>query len=90
MHFSDVGAIPGKSTGLHRYVFLVFEQTNGKKDFHETIITNRDATRTKFSVREFMARYHLKQPAAVNFFQAKFDDSVPALMSKFLNLQEDD
>lgn len=47
----------------------------------------RDATRDKFSVREFTARYRLGQPVAVNFFQAKFDDSVPALLSKFTNLE---
>lgn len=88
--FSDVGSVPQKGTGLHRYVFLVFEQKSGKRDFKESIITNRDATRTKFSVREFMARHHLNQPVAINFFQAKYDESVPALLANFLNLQEDD
>lgn len=85
----DVGAVPQKGSGLHRYVFLLFEQVSGKKDYKESIITNRDATRTKFSVREFVARHHLNQPIAINFFQAKFDESVPALLGNFLNLQDD-
>lgn len=90
MYFVDVGAVPNKISGLHRYVFLLFEQINGKREFHESIVTNRDALRTKFSVREFMARYHLKEPVAVNFFLAKYDESVPALLGKFLNLPEDE
>lgn len=69
---------------------MLFEQLNGKKEFHESIITNRDALRTKFSVREFMARYHLKEPIAVNFFLSKYDDTVPSLLQRFLNLQQDD
>lgn len=78
-----------KNSGLHRYVFLLFKQNVGKLDFKESIISSRDATRTKFSLREFIARHHLNQLIAANFFQAKFDESVPALLSKFLNLQED-
>lgn len=86
----DVGAVPRKNTGLHRYVFLLFEQKGGRREFKETFITSRDATRTRFSVREFMARYHFTQPVAVNFFYAKYDESVPALLNKFLNLQDDE
>lgn len=86
---SDVGALPGKSTGLHRFVFLVFEQPKGKIDFPDAVITERDATRTKFSVREFMAQYHFNQPIAINFFQAKYDASVVASTKRFLNLSDD-
>lgn len=55
----------------------MFEQSKGRIDFKETLLTNQDGTRTKFSVRKFMVKYHLKQPIAINFFQAQYDASVP-------------
>lgn len=85
-----MGAIPSKNSGLHRYIYLLFEQKGGRKEFKETFITDKDATRTKFSVREFMAKHHFGQPFAANFFLAKYDESVPALLNKFLNLPEED
>lgn len=40
LFFSDVGAVPARGTGLHRYVFLLFEQNGGRRDFKESLITN--------------------------------------------------
>lgn len=77
--------MPGQSTGLHRYIFLVFKQSRGNIDFKEELITNRDATRTKFSVRKFMAKYQL-QPTAINFFQAQYDASVSDSIKQLQNL----
>lgn len=39
--FLDVGAVPASGTGLHRYVFLLFEQAGGRRDFKETIVTSK-------------------------------------------------
>lgn len=36
---SDVGAVPARGTGLHRYVFLLFEQNGGRREFKESPIT---------------------------------------------------
>lgn len=53
--------------------------------YSDFVMIHRDATRDRFSVREFTSRYRLGQPVAVNFFQAKYDESVPALLKTFLN-----
>lgn len=39
-----VGSAPPKETGLHRYVFLVFKQNNGKITHNEPRSSNRLAT----------------------------------------------
>lgn len=38
-----IGAGPPKNTGLHRYVFLVYKQPNGKIEHSENRISNRYA-----------------------------------------------
>lgn len=38
-NISDVGAVPARGTGLHRYVFLMFEQNGGRREFKESPIT---------------------------------------------------
>ncbi|KAJ8713089.1 hypothetical protein PYW08_008393 [Mythimna loreyi] len=74
-----VGAGPGKDSGLHRYVFLVYEQPY-KMDFDEPRLTNRSmANRSLFSVSKFAEKYYLGDPIAGNFFQAEYDDYVPTL-----------
>lgn len=73
-----VGSGPPKGTGLHRYVTLVFKQT-GKLEFDEPRHSNTDGNRAGFSTKNFAQKYNLSGPIAGNFFQAKFDDSVPEL-----------
>lgn len=36
-----VGAGPPKDSGLHRYVFLVYKQPNGKIEYNEPKVSNR-------------------------------------------------
>jgi phosphatidylethanolamine-binding protein (PEBP) family uncharacterized protein len=65
------GPGPPKGTGLHRYVFLAFEQPGGKIDA-KTNFTSVPS-RAKFSMRTFIQDYDLnKVPTAGNYFQAQY------------------
>ncbi|VVC35367.1 Phosphatidylethanolamine-binding, conserved site,Phosphatidylethanolamine-binding protein [Cinara cedri] len=75
-----VGPAPPKGTGLHRYVFLVFEQEDGMYNFPKfNFIDNRTAVgRPLFSTNLFLMDNNLIIiPLAGNFFKAQYDDSVP-------------
>ncbi|XP_022661274.1 protein D2-like isoform X1 [Varroa destructor] len=75
-----VGAGPPKGTGLHRYVFLVYKQPEGRINFDEKRLTNRSGdNRGGFHIRDFAKKYKLGEPIAANFFQAEYDDYVPKL-----------
>ncbi|XP_072154759.1 protein D1 isoform X2 [Bemisia tabaci] len=66
--------LPKKDSGLHRYLFLVFEQ-KGKVDFKEFLLTNRnDWGRANWSSRKFSEEYSLGEPYAVNFFYSEYTD----------------
>ncbi|XP_012226990.1 protein D2 isoform X1 [Linepithema humile] len=74
-----IGSGPPEKTGLHRYVFLVYEQPD-KINFTEKRLTNRSGdNRGKFSIRNFAAKYKLGDPIAGNMYQAEYDDYVPKL-----------
>lgn len=74
-----VGSGPPQGTGLHRYVFLVYQQP-GKLSFDEPRLTNRSGdNRGKFSIANFARKYNLGDPIAGNFYQAEWDDYVPIL-----------
>lgn len=74
-----VGSGPPPDTGLHRYVFLVYEQP-GKLTFDEPRLTNTSAdNRGGFAIRKFAEKYNLGNPVAGNLYQAKYDDYVPIL-----------
>ncbi|CAG7837088.1 unnamed protein product [Allacma fusca] len=74
-----IGSGPPEGTGLHRYVFLVYEQP-GKLKFDEKRLTNRSGEhRGKFSIRKFAAKHKLGEPIAGNFYQAEWDEYVPKL-----------
>lgn len=70
------GSGPPKGTGLHRYIFLVYEQ-QGKIQFEEPFIPSdvRDG-RINFSIRNFAQKYNLGKPLFGNYFQAQFDSYV--------------
>lgn len=75
-----VGSGPPKDTGLHRYIFLVYKQPNGKINFDEDIISKTQGKgRGQFSAKQFANKYKLNNPIAGNFYQAQYDDTVPAL-----------
>ncbi|ODM88162.1 Phosphatidylethanolamine-binding protein F40A3.3 [Orchesella cincta] len=72
-----VGPGPPYGTGLHRYVFLIYEQP-GKLTFDEKRISkDSDEGRGMFSIRNLAKKYKLGQPIVGNFYQAEWDDYVP-------------
>ncbi|XP_050101631.1 protein D3-like [Anopheles aquasalis] len=77
-----VGAGPPQGTGLHRYVFLVYQQS-GNLTFDETTLSSRNPNRGKWSPEDFANKYQLGDPIAGNFFQAQYDDYVPELYASF-------
>lgn len=75
-----VGSGPPKGTGLHRYVFLVYKQNDGKIKPSEKKLTNKSGDgRGGFSINGFAKKYNLGDPIAGNFYQAQWDDYVPIL-----------
>ncbi|XP_075881934.1 phosphatidylethanolamine-binding protein 1 [Nelusetta ayraudi] len=74
-----VGSGPPKDTGLHRYVWLVYEQP-GPLSCSETPLTNRSGDgRAKFKIRDFRTKYELGAPVAGTCYQAEWDTYVPEL-----------
>ncbi len=74
-----VGSGPPKGTGLHRYVWLVYEQS-GPLKCDERILCNRSGDhRGKFKVAAFRSKYKLGNPVAGTCYQAEWDDYVPRL-----------
>lgn len=73
-----VGSAPPDTTGLHRYTFLLFKQPE-KLSFDEPHYSNTEGNRGIFSTEKFIDKYGLGKAIAGNFFQAQYDDSVPAM-----------
>ncbi|XP_072520738.1 phosphatidylethanolamine-binding protein 1 [Salminus brasiliensis] len=74
-----VGAGPPNGTGLHRYLWLVYEQP-GSVNCTESVLTNRSGDkRGKFKIASFRSKYGLGAPVAGSCFQAEWDDYVPKL-----------
>ncbi|CAG0912786.1 unnamed protein product [Notodromas monacha] len=74
-----VGSGPPQGTGLHRYVYLVFEQP-GELTPDETVLPNTSGNgRGKFRIAAFAEKYGLGDPVAGNFYQAEWDEYVPTL-----------
>ncbi|XP_050552662.1 protein D3-like [Spodoptera frugiperda] len=75
-----VGAGPPNGTGLHRYVFLVYEQPGLMEFTGAPVSSNRtSANRVSFSAVDFAKKFNLEDPIAGDFFQAQYDDYVPIL-----------
>lgn len=67
------------SAGLHRYVWLVYEQP-GTLSCSEAVLTNRSGDgRGKFQIKNFRKKYNLGAPVAGSCYQAEWDDYVPKL-----------
>ncbi|ELK15506.1 Phosphatidylethanolamine-binding protein 1 [Pteropus alecto] len=72
-------ALSDFSAGLHRYVWLVYEQ-NGPLKCDEPILSNRSGDHCgKFKVASFRKKYELGPPVAGTCYQAEWDDYVPKL-----------
>ncbi|CAO1419095.1 unnamed protein product [Diamesa tonsa] len=80
--FQFVGTGAPKGSGLHRYVFLLFEQLNGKQEFDLPIVTNRSREgRLSTNTRNLIKDYNLRLEAG-NFYQAEWDEYVPILQAQ--------
>uniref|UniRef100_A0A8D0GBM4 Phosphatidylethanolamine-binding protein 1 n=1 Tax=Sphenodon punctatus TaxID=8508 RepID=A0A8D0GBM4_SPHPU len=74
-----VGSAPSKGTGLHRYVWLIYEQPQ-QLNCDEPILSNRSADhRGNFRVASFRHKYKLGSPAAGVCYQAEWDSYVPKI-----------
>ncbi|XP_061043359.1 phosphatidylethanolamine-binding protein 1-like [Eubalaena glacialis] len=74
-----VSSGPPKGTGLHRYIWLVYEQDRPLK-CDEPILSNQSGDhRGKFKVENFRKKYVLGAPVAGTCYQAEWDDYVPKL-----------
>ncbi|XP_002073607.3 protein D2 [Drosophila willistoni] len=74
-----IGVTPAEGSGLHRYVFLLFKQSDHMKfDFPKVPKRNAEE-RGKFNTKEFVKLYNLGHPVAGNFFTASWNSDVPAL-----------
>lgn len=80
-----IGAGPPKGTSLHRYIFIVYRQSDGKCDFSKIpkLPCNSGNKRGKFSISKFAQQFNLGTPVAGNFFLAQYDDYVPKLYASF-------
>jgi len=80
-----VGSGPPQGTGLHRYVYLVYKQPQGKIEDPEhgfRTKTTREG-RPKWKAEQFATKHNLEGPIAGNFYQAEYDDYVPTLHAQF-------
>ncbi|XP_058837340.1 protein D3-like [Topomyia yanbarensis] len=78
-----IGAAPSKGTGLHRYVFLLYEHPGRLNFTNEIKLSSRCRNpRRYFSTRNFARIYGLTNLWAGNFFQAQYDDYVPVLQGQ--------
>ncbi|XP_072154750.1 uncharacterized protein [Bemisia tabaci] len=69
--------LPEKDTGVHRYVFTVFQQPKGVINFESELSHSKKPNnegRKKFNISNFAQKYDLGAPLAVTFFQMKWDE----------------
>ncbi|KAH8417560.1 hypothetical protein KR222_001886, partial [Zaprionus bogoriensis] len=71
-----IGSGPPEGTGLHRYIFLLYAQTQKVEDATRIDKRTRQG-RLNFSARKFAEKHGLGEPIAVNHYEAQYDDYVP-------------
>ncbi|KAJ3657109.1 hypothetical protein Zmor_016137 [Zophobas morio] len=70
------GSGPPKGTGLHRYIFVVYQQKD-KLTFDEPKSGKLSrAHRLKWSLKAFVEKYDLGEPLAGDYFKAQWDSYV--------------
>lgn len=87
--FEFIGTGAPKDTGLHRYVFLIFEQT-GKIDT-SSISKTRNCSgegRPKTGTDTLIQEHQLGNPVFGNFYQAQYDDYVPKLYEQLAGCKD--
>lgn len=83
-----LGAGPPQNTGLHRYVFLTYEQDGKLLQYDGPKIGKTQVkNRLMFSVGNFTERYGLGKAIAANFYQAQWDQYVDELQKTFDDLE---
>ncbi|RZC39026.1 PBP domain containing protein [Asbolus verrucosus] len=70
------GSGPPKGTGLHRYIFLVFEQKEKLAFDEPRSLKLSRANRLSWSVKKFVEKYGLGVAIAGNYFKAQWDPYV--------------
>ncbi|XP_055917010.1 protein D3-like [Eupeodes corollae] len=71
-----ISPCPPRTSGKHRYIFLVYKQSK-KLTFDEPRLGNtRSNNRECFSVKKFAEKYQLGNPIAGNLFIAEWDEYV--------------
>lgn len=74
---------PPNGTGLHRYLWLVYEQPHQHINFTEKrIIPTTAYERDWFHLPTFTKQYNLSTPISGIFYYSKFDHSVPYIYAK--------
>lgn len=80
------GSAPGKDSGKHRYVMVVYEQPGKIEPDEERVSgTSGFPPRRSFNSRAFAGKYKLT-PVSVLTYRAEYDDSVPELAKKLQGL----
>lgn len=74
-----IGSGAPDKTGLHRYIFLLFEQKEKLKSDLMNIKKTSRVGRVNFSIRNFAKEHNLGDPISANFFLAQYDPYVPKL-----------
>jgi hypothetical protein len=75
--------LPAIETKQHRYIYILFEQRDGKIFYNEGFVNNKTFYgRYPSLTRDLMSEYNLK-PIAINFYLSEYDDYVPILYEKY-------
>jgi phosphatidylethanolamine-binding protein len=77
--FQFIGSGPPKDTGLHRYVFLLFKQTDGRVVFDSPYVSDHSSLNRPSTSTKDLIKSHNLQLVAGNFYQAEYDEYVPTL-----------
>lgn len=70
------GSGPPKNTGLHRYIFLLYEQKEKQVFDEPRSLKLSRANRLKWSLKKFVERNGLEEPFALNYFKAQWEPFV--------------
>ncbi|RZF45193.1 hypothetical protein LSTR_LSTR009964 [Laodelphax striatellus] len=71
-----IGPGPPKGTGLHRYIFLIFEQPDKIKFDEQYKGVSSMGSRKNFKTRDFVEKYKLPPAKFGNYYEAQWDTSV--------------
>lgn len=76
------GSGPGKGSGFHRYVYLIFKQSQELQFEEKFSPANSIEGRSNFSTRKFMDKYGFGAPIAGNFYECQYDEYSDVLLAK--------